>query len=97
MVELGKRLNTLKGRVTLQEDQQSQLTQTPRSSQRLSHQPQAYTSWSEVPGTHVAEICLVWPQWETMYVIFERLEAPVKEKIWWQREKARDEELWEGD
>jgi hypothetical protein len=32
-----------------------------------------------------------------MYVIFERLEAPVKEKIWWQREKARDEELWEGD
>jgi hypothetical protein len=21
----------------------------------------AYTGWSEVPGTYIAEVCLVWP------------------------------------
>ena len=57
------------------EDQQSQLTQTWGSFQRLSHQPGAYTWCSEDAGTYRAEVCLVWPQWEKMHLIFERLEA----------------------
>ena len=30
------------------------------------------------PGTYVAEDCLVWPQWERMCLILERLDAPGK-------------------
>jgi hypothetical protein len=61
MVELGEGLEKLKGRETPEEDQQSQLTQVPGSSQRLSYQPGAYTGQSEGPGTYIAEVCLVWP------------------------------------
>ena len=25
---------------------------------------------------YIAEVCLVWPQWEKMHLILERLEAP---------------------
>ena len=28
-----------------------------------------------LPDTCIAEDCLVWPQWETMHLILERLEA----------------------
>jgi hypothetical protein len=44
-------LKKLNGKSTPQEHQQSQLTWTPGSSKRLSHQPWAYKSWSEVPMT----------------------------------------------
>jgi hypothetical protein len=39
MEELGEGLKELKGIAIQQEEQQCQLTQTPQSSQRLSHQP----------------------------------------------------------
>ena len=32
--------------------------------------------WSEVPGTYVAEGCLVWPQWKRTSLILRRLNAP---------------------
>jgi hypothetical protein len=51
MVELGEGLNKLKGRAIPWEDLQSQLTQTPESSQRLSYQIGAYTGWSKAPGS----------------------------------------------
>jgi hypothetical protein len=35
-------------------------------------------AWFKVPGTYIAEVCLVWPQWEKMCLILERLEAPKK-------------------
>jgi hypothetical protein len=53
----------LKGRATPQEDQQSQLTQTPGSSQRLSQQPGSKHRLVQDTGTYIAEDCLVWPQW----------------------------------
>jgi hypothetical protein len=59
MAELEERLKKLNGRVTPEEDQQSQLTQTPGSTQRMSHQLGAYTGQSKAPGTNIAEICLV--------------------------------------
>jgi hypothetical protein len=34
--------------------------------------------WSKVPGTCIAEGCLVWPQWEKMHLVLEKLEAPGK-------------------
>jgi hypothetical protein len=58
MVELGKGLK-LKGRTAPKEDQQSQLTQTPGSSQELSHKLGAYKDWSKGPGTYIAEVYLV--------------------------------------
>jgi hypothetical protein len=39
VVELGKKKRKLRRRPTLQEDQQSQLTWTPKISQTLDHQP----------------------------------------------------------
>jgi hypothetical protein len=30
------------------------------------------------PGTHVAEDCLIWPQWEGMCLVLWRLDAPEK-------------------
>jgi hypothetical protein len=39
--ELGKGSKELKGKETLSEDQQSQLTWTPQSTQRLNHQPKS--------------------------------------------------------
>jgi hypothetical protein len=59
--------------------------------------------WSEVPdGTYTAEDCLVWPQWEKMCLILERLEAPRKGGDWEGGEhppggkgkKEQEEELW---
>lgn len=61
MVELEEGLKKLNGRVTPWRDQQSQLTQTPGSSQRLRHQPGAYTGQSEALGTNIAKACLVRP------------------------------------
>ena len=29
--------------------------------------------WLGVPGTYIAEYCLLWPQWQKMCLIFERL------------------------
>jgi hypothetical protein len=34
---------------------------TQGSSQRLSHQLEAYTGWSKAPGTYIAEVYLLWP------------------------------------
>ena len=62
--KLGEELKTLKEMATLQEDQQCQLTWTPESSQRQSHQPKSICGLAEAPGTYVADVCLVWPQWE---------------------------------
>jgi hypothetical protein len=36
--------------------------------------------WAEAPGTYIAEVCLVWPQWEKMCLTLERVEAPGKEE-----------------
>jgi hypothetical protein len=33
---------------------------------------------SEATGTNIAEVYLVWPQWEMMHLILESLEAPAK-------------------
>jgi hypothetical protein len=55
MVELGEGLKEMKERATPLEDQQSQLTWTPGSSQRLSHQLAAHMGWSEPPGTYLTE------------------------------------------
>jgi hypothetical protein len=82
MVELGKRLKKLKERATPQEDQQTQLTQTLGNSQRLSHQPGAYTGPSKTSGTYIADVCLVWPQLEKMHFILQRLETPGKGGTW---------------
>ena len=49
----------MEGRATSYEDLHSQLTQTPKTYQSLSHQPGAQKSWSKVPGTYVAGACLV--------------------------------------
>ena len=84
--------------MTPQEDQQSQLTQTPESFQRRSDQPGANIGWSKAPGPYVAEVCLVWPQLEICL-----LETPGK--AWWGREHSLggkgeedwDENLREGD
>ena len=59
-----------------EEEQRCRLTQTPQSSQRLSHQPKIIHGAG--PGTGVAEDCLVWPQWERMGLILKRLDAPGK-------------------
>jgi len=69
MEELGEGLKELKGMATPPEEQQYQLTQTPQSSQRLSHQPESIHRLPVAPDTHVAEDCLVWPQWERMGLI----------------------------
>jgi hypothetical protein len=59
------------------------------------------------PLVHIAEDCLVWPQWEKMCLILERLEGPGKEDKRWEgwggstlleargRMNACDEGLWE--
>jgi hypothetical protein len=38
--------------------------------------------WSEAASTYIAEVCMVWPQWEKMYLILERLEVPGKGEAW---------------
>ena len=38
--------------------------------------------WSKAPGTSIAQDSLVWPQWEKMHLILERLEAPRKGVAW---------------
>ena len=44
---------------------------------------------SKVPGTNIAEVCLVLSQWEKMGLILERLEAPGKGGTWWGRHPLR--------
>ena len=39
--------------------------------------------WSEGPSTYIAEHCLVWPLWEKMHLILERLETSRKVDTWW--------------
>jgi hypothetical protein len=51
------------------------INQTPENSQKLSHQSGAYSGLSESPGIYVAEVFLVWPQWES--------EASEKREVWW--------------
>jgi hypothetical protein len=56
---------------------------------------------SKAPGTYIGDVCLVWPQWEKMLLIPERLEVPGKwEAWWWWREHSlegkREEEWDEG-
>jgi hypothetical protein len=43
---------------TPQEDQQTQLTGTSGSSQKLSHQSKTHTNRNEAPGTYVADMQL---------------------------------------
>ena len=98
VVELGEGLKKLKGRVTPQEDQQSQLSWPFGSSQRLSHQPGAHTAWSEAPDTYTAEVCLVRPQWEKICLILKFFEAPGKVEVWWCWEhpiRSKGEEEWD--
>ena len=59
----------------------------PRESQSLSYEPVAHMGWSKVPGTYVADVCLVWTQRKRMLLILERLEAPGKEEAWWEGEQ----------
>jgi hypothetical protein len=55
------------------------------------------------PHTHIADYCLVWPQWKKIWLIFERLEAPGEGGCGWQHplrskgEGERDEKWWEGE
>lgn len=35
-------------------------------------------------GINIAEVCLVWTQWEKMHLILYRLEVPGKEEVWWE-------------
>jgi hypothetical protein len=72
-------LKALKMIAILQEDQLCQLTWTPGSSQKLSYQ---LKSWSQTLGTYAAEGCLVWPQWERMCLILQRLDIPGKWDMW---------------
>ena len=94
MVELGEGLKKLKGRA------EDQLIQTPGSSQGLSHQPGPYTGWSKAAGKYIAEVYLIWPQWEKVRLIPERLEAPGKGEVWWGREhplRGKGEEKWDEE
>jgi hypothetical protein len=58
--------------------------------------------WSKAPGTYIAKVCLVWPQWEKMRLILKRLEDPGKGgrsgrgyPFRVKGEEEWDEELWE--
>jgi hypothetical protein len=66
MEKLGGGLKELNVRVIPYDGQQSQLTQTPGGFQRVSHQPDSMHGLSciEVPGTYIADNCLVWPPWK---------------------------------
>ena len=81
MVELGKGWKKLRRKVTPQKDQQSQLTQRDLSDTELP--TRQHTAAGQRPnGTYKAEDCLVWPQWEKMHLILERLEASGKGEEW---------------
>jgi hypothetical protein len=49
--------------------------QTTQSSQALIHQPKITYGQVYGPNTYVAEECLVWPQWEGMFLVLWRLDA----------------------
>ena len=36
---------------------------------RLNHQESTYTNWSQTLRIYVANVCLVWPQWEGICII----------------------------
>jgi hypothetical protein len=44
-------------------------------------EPGASIGWSKAPATYIAEVSLVWPQWEKMRLILQRLEAPGKGEV----------------
>jgi len=71
MVELGQKLKKLKRRATPLKDHHSQINRNPRQS----HQLGAYMCGSQAPGTNIADVFLVKPQWEKMWLILERLET----------------------
>jgi hypothetical protein len=73
--ELREGFKELKGMVTLQEDQQCQLGWTPGSSQRLSYQPKSIYGLV-TSDTYVGEGCLVWLQWETMFLNLPIFDVP---------------------
>lgn len=60
-------------------------------------------SIQEAASRHMAEDCLVWPQWVKMHIILERLEAPWRGESWWGESSAQDrgggweKGLWWGE
>jgi hypothetical protein len=70
-------------RLTLQEDQQSQLTWTPEIAQALGHQPGSIHSWYEAHNTYTAEDYWAWVQSEKMHLTLKSLEAPGYGEVWW--------------
>ena len=81
----------IRGRMEEAEDEgnpigfpQSQLTWTHGSCQTLSHQPDSIHKLVWGPVTQITEDFLVCPQWEKMYLILERFEAPGRMEVrWW--------------
>ena len=58
---------------------------------------------SKAPSTYIAEDFLVWPKWEMMNLILQRLKVPGKRDLLRgstlseaSGEEEWDEELWEG-
>lgn len=76
---LGERLKKLKEMATLYDEQQYQLTWTIQNSQSPIYQPRINIGWWMIPR-HLCKkkYCNVWPQWEGIYVILQRLEASGK-------------------
>jgi hypothetical protein len=60
---------------------QFQLSHTPGSSQSLRHYQAAYKGWSKVPITYIEEDSLIWPQWEKIHLIPEKLEGTWQKKV----------------
>lgn len=51
-------------------------------------------AWSEAPGKYIAEDYLIWPQWEWVCLIFQRLDAPERWNDWRApSQKQRGEEM----
>ena len=55
---------------------------------------------SPTPDTYLTEDCLVWPQWEKMPIILERLETPGKKGAFRGREhplRGKGEQEWDEE
>jgi hypothetical protein len=75
VVELGKSWMKLRRRVTLQEDQPSQLTWTPEISQTLDHQPGSIEQLIQGHQYIYSRGLLALIQSEKMHLTLKRLEA----------------------
>ena len=75
MEELVEGLKALKGIRTLQEEEETQLTWTPGSSQRLSHQPKNIHGLDRVPRRYAADVQL------SLYVGPQQLERRLPLKL----------------